>query len=353
MRYLFVCNVHPGPLTPLAAWLGRDPQNLVILATAWNRRSPSIPGIRLVRLKQPENRAFSHGIADFWQKAALSSAKAAASFRIIADSGFEPDIILLCSASGAGLGLPDVFPNAFRVAYLEDFGQPAREKRLLQCLQALSGHMAFALDNRARKIFAKLVRMPIGLLLPCLAGLQKSRNTADTVVFSLKNLSESQFAMWLEKALLAARAYPDTPFILLASSLAAQKYLSDMLAASPQSCNICVECGQAASMAAYARAKLAVLPAREDTAEIFLAAGQCCPILAWPEEASKLLGSGFLSLKDKNMLARALADPESLRLMGERGGAALAERFDCDNVLPKHLAEILAAREKFLKSRLK
>ncbi len=124
MRVLFCNYSFPGRLAPLASWLAAQSDNEVLFASCFERRNFKIAGVRQVytKLKSLKNTA---GISQDPYLNDMSGAirigrKMQSTLTYLRDSGFIPDIILYSSMNGPALFLEQVYPDSFRIAYLDE-----------------------------------------------------------------------------------------------------------------------------------------------------------------------------------------------------------------------------------------
>lgn len=179
MRIIFCNNSFPGQFEGLARHFAFRPDHDVLFASSYGRRDFSLPGVRRILLRNAHERA-PQGKDEFtrqWIRAVHTGRDARNAFMQLAQSGFEPDMVLFSSGCGESLFLKEVFPRSFRVAYL-DFDRstpepggdrPEDEKRnfalLAQSMTLLQGHAAFTFSGDERNIPAFL-RPVVGIVPP-------------------------------------------------------------------------------------------------------------------------------------------------------------------------------------------
>lgn len=166
MRYLLASYNFPGQLGDMAAWLGEDPENMVIFASSRQMHDFNIPGVQRVILKKPElKKGASKNYFELWQDAIKTGLYASYTFKSILNTGFTPDIILASAANGSIFGLPQIFPGSFLVNFLEDPGDAdarfLRMRSILQAFQALQSRLAFSFAQKTRAMLPAYARKKI------------------------------------------------------------------------------------------------------------------------------------------------------------------------------------------------
>lgn len=117
MRILFVHQNFPGQYKHIAAALAADPGNEVV-ALGVNKR-PVPAGVRAVLYEVKREATKAHSFAaDYDGKVAYGESAARAALKL-RDSGFLPDIIIGHPGWGETLFLPDVWPKARVLSFME------------------------------------------------------------------------------------------------------------------------------------------------------------------------------------------------------------------------------------------
>lgn len=124
MRILFCNYSFPGRLAPLAAWLASSPGNEVLFASCFERRNFKIDGVRQVYTKLRSSRSTSDccqdAFLDYLSGSVRIGRKMQSTLSYLRESGFVPDIILYSSMNGPAMFLKQVFPESFKIAYLDE-----------------------------------------------------------------------------------------------------------------------------------------------------------------------------------------------------------------------------------------
>lgn len=183
MRILFCNDDCPGHFEALVSHFAAMPEHDVVFASTYVRRDFSLPGLRHIALKPVRRKASREGdeaVAD-WTRAVAAGRQAQAALQVLADSGWQPDMVLCSPGAGLPLFLDRVFPAAFRVCFagsglLRSLRQTDADRRTV----ALAVHSAvLAHSHRAFSFF------PPSVLPPSLAGaFTEMRRTVDTRFFS-------------------------------------------------------------------------------------------------------------------------------------------------------------------------
>ena len=143
MRILFVNHTFPGDLGPLLAAFAAQPGHEILFASCRGRRDFSVPGVRHVVLSPSRSRRLvGDGAGTFLDRAVEMGRQALQAFRLLRQSGFVPDMVLLSSALEQGLFLRDAFPEAFVACFAESLPSDGLAgdgkgliRHLLQCRQ--------------------------------------------------------------------------------------------------------------------------------------------------------------------------------------------------------------------------
>ena len=96
MRILFVNHTFPGDLGPLLAAFAAQPGHEILFASCRGRRDFSVPGVRHVVLSPSRSRRLAgDGAGTSLDRAVEMGRQALQAFRLLRQSGFVPDMVLL------------------------------------------------------------------------------------------------------------------------------------------------------------------------------------------------------------------------------------------------------------------
>ena len=157
MRILFVNHTFPGDLGPLLTAFAAQPGHEILFASCRGRRDFSVPGVRHVVLSPSRSRRLAgDGAGTSLDRAVEMGRQALQAFRLLRQSGFVPDMVLLSSALEQGLFLRDAFPDAFVACFAESLpsGGLAGDgkglvRHLLQCRQMQQSDLVIRLTAEA------------------------------------------------------------------------------------------------------------------------------------------------------------------------------------------------------------
>lgn len=111
MRILFVNHTFPGDLGPLLAAFAAQPGHEILFASCRGRRDFSVPGVRHVVLFPSRSRRLAgDGAGTSLDRAVEMGRQALQAFRLLRQSGFVPDVVLLSSALDRGCSSGMRFP---------------------------------------------------------------------------------------------------------------------------------------------------------------------------------------------------------------------------------------------------
>ncbi len=175
MRILFCNDSFPGHFEPLASYFAAMPENDVLFASRYERRSFSLSGVRRVQFRAPRERAGNPPgdmLVQEWSRAVAIGRQAYSSFLQMLRLGYEPDMVLFSAGNGVSLFLERAFPRSFRVAYLDSSlsrmssGDPdSRAASLMvQGASLFESHMAFAFSSRQRDSIPPILQPSIELI---------------------------------------------------------------------------------------------------------------------------------------------------------------------------------------------
>lgn len=157
MRILFVNHTFPGDLGPLLAAFAAQPGHEILFASCRGRRDFSVPGVRHVVLSPSRSRRLAgDGAGTVLDRAVETGRQALQAFRLLRQSGFVPDMVLLSSALEQGLFLRDAFPDTFAVCFAEGLPSDGLAadgrglvRHLLQCRQMRQSDLVIRLAAEA------------------------------------------------------------------------------------------------------------------------------------------------------------------------------------------------------------
>ena len=157
MRILFVNHTFPGDLGPLLAAFAAQPGHEILFASCRGRRDFSVPGVRHVVLSPSRSRRLAgDGAGASLDRAVEMGRQALQAFRLLRQSGFVPDMVLLSSALEQGLFLRDAFPDAFVACFAESLPSDGLAgdgkglvRHLLQCRQMQQSDLVIRLTAEA------------------------------------------------------------------------------------------------------------------------------------------------------------------------------------------------------------
>lgn len=165
MRFLFVSYAFPGPLGPMASWLASQAGNHVIFATSRSRQDHPLANVQRVVLKKYQGNG--NGYLGLWEEAINAAKSASSSLEIVRNSGFVPHMVLNASSNGVAFGVREIFPDSFRVNFLEEenFARPGQieMRRSLQILQTLESNLTYAFSEASRDLYPRPLWPRIGL----------------------------------------------------------------------------------------------------------------------------------------------------------------------------------------------
>lgn len=379
MRILFCNNSFPGQFEALASYVASRPEHTVLFASRYGRRDFAMNGVRRILLKGMHERAAKgkDEVIRHWTWIAQAGQEAKNAFRQLWQSGFEPDMVLFSAGCGESLFLQNVFPGAFRVAYLDLFvpahgGQDEKTALAFQMqgMALLQSHCAFALSGDARNLPA-FVRPLVGRIAPfvdtdffsaekarafCCDGVACSREM-ELLSFDMKGVLAADFL----PAVLAQLVRERPRCHVLLSGCDPAGALFGALSELARSCPGRVHLRSMLSRAEYrdmlAAASVRIAPAANcrtrDLLEVlscgtFLLAnpaaitrsGALLPgktLLTWPESAADQLC----------LLRNILDDRETRDLLGRNGQKAVRRSHAQKNILPRHMEKLLDACQRW------
>lgn len=351
MRILFVNHTFPGDLGPLLSAFAAEPGHEILFASCRGRRDFSVPGVRHVVLSPSRRRLAGDGAGACLDRAVEMGRQALQAFRLLRQSGFVPDMVVLSSALEQGLFLNDAFPEAFSVCFadeLPDAGLAGDGKglvrHLLQCRQMRQCALVVSLTAGRPHPYGE--RVPHAVALPYPVDTDYFAPDAD--VGRLLHLAE---------ALLERR--PDCRPVLLCESAAGRERLAALAASLPSG----VEVPERLSLPVYRdMLRTAAVITAPDAAclpvSVLLEAMSCgvVPVLAgdashWPllHDGGGCLWCGAAELVPT--LAGILAQPHQLAELSLAARRTVERHFRRQDVIPGQLALLHQARAAWLRKR--
>lgn len=349
MRFLCLCHALTPALAPLLEHLASNPQNQLLIAQVRQKKDISIANARHVKLKRPEIKKAPRNLPECWQIAAQIGKCALQSLEVIAQSGFSPDVVLLATLSGSSLGIREVFPDAFQVAYLENLEAEneavRRYRKQMIAIQIMESDLVYdlggAIQDGNEVKTGPLCVNPV-LFRPLEFSDIGYSSKLPEIVFSQLGLSKTETDKWLEIIKIFSQAHSRTVHVL-APDMAGLRKVSG-LGLPGLSCSCHLSNSQAAGL--FGHARLLVWPGEEITPEL-LQAMSCGVAIAAPRIDGLLEpGINCVPLPEKNLpekLLELLRDPELLVRMGSAARKTVLENFSQEKVIPSHIAEILSA----------
>lgn len=346
MRFLFVSYASPGPLGPMAAWLARDPANQVIFAASRARQDHIIPRVQRVVMKKYQGSVSENSdYLSLWDEALRAGRSASASLSIVRKSGFYPDMIFNASSNGIAMGARDIYPDVFRVNFLEDenFIRPnqAFMRRSMQCLQILNYDLSFAFQASARLNYPKelrgLVRVAPRMVDSAFFEAGDSRPT-NVVCLFCQSHEEEYARICLD---LLARV-PHYLIVVVTANSFVQRKLESLL---PSSERLKVQTihKQDILKSLFKLSRLTVFP--YNSGPILEALGIGAPAMLADKKAVAARGTLSLPAEDaearSRAIAKALQNPEALLKKGREGKEYVRDKYGADSVMPSFFEKIL------------
>ncbi|MBD5608508.1 MAG: hypothetical protein HDQ93_06630 [Desulfovibrio sp.] len=352
MRFLFVSYASPGPLGPMAAWLARDRANQVIFAASRARQDCLIPRVQRVVMKKYQGSAAENSdYLSLWDEALRAGRSASASLSIVRKSGFYPDMIFNASSNGIAMGARNIYPDVFRVNFLEDenFARPnqAFMRRSMQCLQILNYDLSFAFGASARLNYPKelrgLIRIAPRMVDSAFFETNEPRPSNIVCIFC-QNHEEDCARLCLD---LLGRL-PYYLIVVVAANSFVQRKLESLLPASER-LKIQTVHKQDILKSLLKLCRLAVFP--DNGGPILEALGMGAPVMLADKKAVAARGTLCLGGEDAESrsatIARALKNPEALLKKGREGREHVREKYGADSVMPEFFEKTLKAYDEW------
>lgn len=371
MRILFVNHTFPGDLGPLLSAFAAQPGHEILFASCRGRRDFSVPGVRHVVLSPSRRRLAGDGAGACLDRAVEMGRQALQAFRLLRQSGFVPDMVLLSSALEQGLFLRDAFPDAFVACFAESLPSDGLAgdgkglvRHLLQCRQMLQSDLVIRLaaeagtrDPEQRGAVTLPYPVDTDYFSPLAPNGATGLNAGARVLCAVRDAADVWQMLRLAEALLAQ--CPDCRLVLLCESAAGRESLVELGASLPAG----IEVPERLSLNAYRDLlrTAAVITAPDAAclpASVLLEAMSCgvVPVLAGDEGQWPVLrqGGGCLWCRAGSLvptLAEALGQPQELARLSRAARAAAVRHFRRQDVIPVHLAVLRQARDAWLRER--
>lgn len=372
MRILFVNHTFPGDLGPLLAAFAAQPGHEILFASCRGRRDFSVPGVRHVVLSPSRSRRLvGNGAGTSLDRAVEMGRQALQAFRLLRQSGFVPDMVLLSSALEQGLFLRDAFPEAFVACFAESLPSDGLAgdgkglvRHLLQCRQMQQSDLVIRLAAEAgtrdpEQRGAVILPYPVDTdyFAPAGDGACRRAEGDGQVLCAVRDAADAGRLLRLAENLLDQR--PECRLTLLCESATGRERLAALATALPPG----VSMPERLSLRAYRDLlrTATVITAPEASclsAPVLLEAMSCgvVPVLAGDAARWPLLraGGGCLWCRAGRLvptLAEALGQPQELARLSRAARAVAVRHFRRQDVIPVHLAVLRQARDAWLRER--
>ncbi|WP_415992735.1 hypothetical protein [Desulfovibrio piger] len=372
MRILFVNHTFPGDLGPLLSAFAAEPGHEILFASCRGRRDFSVPGVRHVVLSPSRRRLAGDGAGACLDRAVEMGRQALQAFRLLRQSGFVPDMVVLSSALEQGLFLNDAFPEAFSVCFADELPDAGLAgdgrglvRHLLQCRQMRQCALVVSLTAGRPHPYGERVPHAVALpypvdtdyFAPAGDGAGRRADGDGLVLCAVRDAADVGRLLRLAEALLERR--PDCRPVLLCESAAGRERLAALAASLPSG----VEVPERLSLPVYRDAlrTAAVITAPDAAclpASVLLEAMSCgvVPVLVGDASHWPLLhdGGGCLWCGAEELvptLAGALSQPGRLAELSLAARRTVERYFRRQDVIPGHLALLHQARAAWLRKR--
>ena len=372
MRILLVNHTFPGDLGPLLAAFAAQPEHEILFASCRGRRDFSVPGVRHVVLSPSRSRRLvGDGAGTSLDRAVEMGRQALQAFRLLRQSGFVPDMVLLSSALEQGLFIRDAFPEAFVACFAEGLpsGGLAGDgkglvRHLLQCRQMQQSDLVIRLaaegatrDPEQRGALTLPYPVDTDYFSPLAPNGATGLNAGARVLCAVRDAADVWQMLRLAEALLAQS--PGCRLVLLCESAAGRESLVEIGASLPAG----IEVPERLSLNAYRdllrTAAVITAPAAAClSAPVLLEAMSCgvVPVLTGDASHWPLLhdGGGCLWCGAEELvptLAGILARPHQLAELSLAARRTVERHFRRQDVIPGQLALLHQARAVWLRKR--
>ena len=170
MRILFINYSFPGIFGPLLAGLAESGEHELYFVSSYSRQALTLPGVRHIRLATRESRARTTG--QELEKMLAAGRQALRSFRLLADNGCVPDLVLASVSGGYAFFWDQAFPSACRISWLDSWKMPHPEdsdmrlvRHLVQNRQLLTSDLVVCLTAGQPSPCAHILKHCVDL--PC------------------------------------------------------------------------------------------------------------------------------------------------------------------------------------------
>lgn len=371
MRILFINHTFPGDLGPLLAAFAAQPGHEILFASCRGRRDFSVPGVRHVVLSPSRRRLAGDGAGTVLDRAVETGRQALQAFRLLRQSGFVPDMVLLSSALEQGLFLRDAFPDTFAVCFAEGLPSDGLAadgrglvRHLLQCRQMRQSDLVIRLaaeaesrDLEQRGVVTLPYPVDTDYFAPAGDGACRRAEGDGQVLCAVRDAADAGRLLRLAEKLLDQR--PECRLTLLCESATGRERLAALATALPPG----VSMPERLSLRAYRDLlrTAAVITAPEASclsAPVLLEAMSCgvVPVLAgdaphWPllQEGGGGLWCGAADLVPT--LAGILAQSHQLAELSLAARRTVERHFRRQNVIPGQLALLHQARAAWLRKK--
>lgn len=246
MRILFVNHTFPGDLGPLLVAFAAQPGHEILFASCRGRRDFSVPGVRHVVLSPSRSRRLvGDGAGTSLDRAVEMGRQALQAFRLLRQSGFVPDMVLLSSALEQGLFLRNAFPEAFVACFAESLPSDGLAgdgkglvRHLLQCRQMQQSDLVIRLaaegatrDPEQRGALTLPYPVDTDYFSPLAPNGATGLNAGARVLCAVRDAADVWQMLRLAEALLAQ--CPDCRLVLLCESAAGRESLAELGASLP------------------------------------------------------------------------------------------------------------------------
>ena len=372
MRILFVNHTFPGALGPLLAAFAAQPGQEILFASCRGRRDFSVPGVRHVVLSPSRSRRLAgDGAGTSLDRAVEMGRQALQAFRLLRQSGFVPDMVLLSSALEQGLFLRDAFPDAFVACFAESLPSDGLAgdgkglvRHLLQCRQMQQSDLVIRLtaeaenrDQEQRGVVSLPYPVDTDYFSPLTPNGASGPQAGTRILCAARDAADVWQMLRLAEVLLAQ--CPGCRLVLLCESAAGRESLAELGLSLPTG----IEVPERLSLQAYRdllrTAAVITAPAAAClSAPVLLEAMSCgvVPVLAgdaphWPllQEGGGGLWCGAADLVPT--LAGILAQPHQLAELSLAARRTVERHFRRQDVIPGQLALLHQARAAWLRKK--
>lgn len=368
MRILFCNDDWPGHFEALVTHLASMPEHDVVFASVYGRRDFSLPGVRRIALKPVRRKASREGdeaVTD-WARAVAAGRQAQAALQVLADSGWQPDILLCSPGSGLPLFLDRVFPAAFRVCcagsgLLRGLRQTDADRRMV----ALAIHSAVLAHCHKALSFFPLSSLPF----PMARVFEEVRPTVDTDFFCREAAAPFMGGLCGELVTVDTRGCSGIGRELMVALMGLLLHRPAchvlFLCAAPQIAGQVKEAFDGLAPSARDRVHVREGLTRDELRDLFCASSVCLwpedglmpvdglcamgcgtPLLAPAAAIRPPLGGVVTALpEDRDAMfqavSRLLDDPAQREAQSRRSRLAVLEHFDRKTLLPGHVEALL------------